>query len=65
MAAFAHERGVVLGQQGIELDENELAALRGLFDLVSLQGRVVTGDAQFTQRNVCEQLVEKGGTTSW
>ena len=64
VAAFAHERGVVLGQQGIQLDENELAALTGLFDLVSLQGRVVTGDAQFTQRDVCEQIVKKGGTIS-
>lgn len=63
VAAFAHDQGVVLGQQGIRLDENELAALTGLFDLVSLQGRVVTGDVQFTQRDVCEQIVKKGGTT--
>lgn len=64
VAAFAHERGIVLGQQAMTLDQNELATLAGLWDQVSLKGRVVTGDAQFTQREVCQDIVQKGGTTS-
>ncbi len=28
---------------------------------LDLQGKVVTGDAQFTQRNLCEQIVAHGG----
>jgi hypothetical protein len=65
VAAFAQERGVVLGQVGIGLEENELAALPELWEQVPLRGRVVTGDAGFTQRELCETIVEKGGTTSW
>lgn len=65
VAAFAQERGVVLGQVGIGPQENELAALPELWEQVPLKGRVVTGDAGFTQRELCQTIVEKGGTTSW
>ena len=41
--------------------ENRLAALPGLWGPVPLQGRVVTGDAQLTRRELCEENVAKGG----
>ena len=64
VAAYAHQAGIVVGQQAVGAKQNELGALPGLLKQLDLRGRVVTGDAQFTQRRVCRQIVEKGGTTS-
>ena len=64
VAAYAHQAGVVVGQQAVGEKQNELGALSGLLNQLDLRGRVVTGDAQFTQRAVCRKIVRKGGTTS-
>lgn len=63
VAAYAHQSDVVVGQQAVGEKENELAALPGLLGQLDLEGRVLTGDAQFTQRRECRQMVAKGGTT--
>ena len=55
VAAYAHQAGIVVGQQAVGEKRNELDAVAGL---------VVTGDAQFTQRKVCQRIVAQGGTTS-
>lgn len=66
VAAYAHEAGVTLDQEGVGSKEGELTALRTLLERLPVAGRVVTGDAQFTQRDVCERIRERGGTTcSW
>jgi predicted transposase YbfD/YdcC len=64
VAAYAHQRGTVVGQQAVGEKENELAALANLLEQLDLKGQVVTGDAQFTQRGVCQKVVAKGGVTS-
>ena len=64
MAAYAHQSGIVVGQQAVAHKRNELEAVYRLLERLDLQGRVVTGDAQFTQREVCRRVVAKGGTTS-
>ena len=64
VSAFSHRSGVVVGQQSVQNKGGELGALRRLLDEVDIDGRVVTGDAQFTQRRDCESIVSKGGTTS-
>lgn len=64
VAAYAHRRGTVLAQRAVGEWGNELTALPDLLDQLPLEGQVVTGDAQFTQREVCQQIVAKGGTTS-
>lgn len=64
VAAYAHQAGIVVGQQAVGERQNELGALRGLLSQLDLRNRVVTGDAQFTQREVCREIVAKGGTTS-
>jgi len=64
VAAYAHQAGVVVGQQAVGEKQNELGALSGLLNQLDLRGRVVTGDALFTQRAVCRKIVRKGGTTS-
>lgn len=63
VAAYAHRRGVVLDQEGTGSKEGELTALRTLLERLPLAGRVLTGDAQFTQRDVCERVLKKGATT--
>ena len=60
VAAYAHQAGVVVGQQAVGEKQNELGALSGLLNQLDLRGRVVTGDAQFTQRAVCRKMVRKG-----
>lgn len=64
VAAYAHQAGIVVGQQAVGEKGNELNAIPALLGQLDLQDRVVTGDAQFTQREVCHEIVEKGGTTS-
>ena len=64
VAAYAHQAGIVVGQQAVGEKRNELDAVAGLLGQLDLQGRVITGDAQFTQRVVCQRVVAQGGTTS-
>ena len=64
VAAYAHQSGIVLGQQAVAHKKNELEAIYRLMTRLDLKDRVVTGDAQFTQRKVCQRIVAKGGTTS-
>ena len=64
VAAYAHQAGIVVGQQAVGEKKNELDAVAGLLGQLDLPGRVVTGDAQFTQREVCQRVVDQGGTTS-
>ena len=64
VAAYAHQSGIVLGQQAVAHKKNELEAVYRLLSRLDLKDRVVTGDAQFTQTKVCQRIVAKGGTTS-
>ena len=53
--------GCTLSQTRVDEQTNEaktaLELLRGLV----LKGRVVTGDAMFCQREVCQQVLDQGG----
>lgn len=64
VAAYAHQAGIVVGQQAVGEKKNELDAVAGLLGQLDLKGLVVTGDAQFTQREVCQRVVAQRGTTS-
>ena len=64
VAAYAHQAGIVVGQQAVGEKKNELDAVAGLLGQLDLPGLVVTGDAQVTQRVVCQRVVAQGGTTS-
>ena len=64
VAAFSHESGLVVGEKAVGDKGGELAALRDLLEETDIEGRVMTGDAQFAQRSVCESVVSKGATTS-
>ena len=64
MAAYAHQSGIVVAQGTTGAKGQEVATLQALLEQLPLQGRVVTGDAQFAQRGISRQLVAKGGPTS-
>jgi predicted transposase YbfD/YdcC len=61
LAAYVPETGVVLMQIEVECKTNEIIAAPKLLSYLDLTGCVVTGDAMFTQRELCIQIVEAGG----
>jgi predicted transposase YbfD/YdcC len=61
LAAYVPERGVVLMQVAVDSKANEKSTAPRLLEAIDLQGCVITGDAMFTQRDLCEQIVEAGG----
>jgi hypothetical protein len=65
LALVAHESGLTLAQAAVpngsaEKTNEHKAALRLLEGLV-LQGRLITGDAIFCQRDFCQQVIDAGG----
>jgi len=67
LTAFCHEHGVVLAHepiapgQGVEKGEAELTVAPALLARVAWPGRVLTGDALFCQRHLCQQVLDAGG----
>ena len=61
LSAFASRRGAVLAQVAIGARENELVQARPLLEQLDLLGTVITGDALFAQRALCEHIVGRGG----
>lgn len=63
VSAFCHDVGVVLAQIAVDSQhhEGELSVAPTLIKHLAWQGRVLTGDALFCQRNLCAQVVEAGG----
>ena len=61
VAAYTHRAQAVLAQLGTTGKGQELAAAKQVLAQVPLRGRVVTGNALLTQRDVCEQIVAAGG----
>jgi hypothetical protein len=67
LAAYAHEAKTVLEQIPVGAKTNEHKAaleLLGLLPRGALEGKVVTGDALFCQRDLSKQVVKKGAPTS-
>ncbi|MFO0952300.1 MAG: ISAs1 family transposase [Isosphaeraceae bacterium] len=61
VAAYAVEAGAVLAQLRVDAKTNEHKAALELLGVLPLGGRVVTGDAMFTHRDVCAAVAEGGG----
>jgi hypothetical protein len=69
----AHERNVhllslldqatggVLSQQAVPPTTNEAKTAVEILKTIVLKGRLVTGDAMFCQRELCEEIVDSGG----
>lgn len=61
VGAHAHQAGAILAQVRSAGKGHELAAAARLLDKVPLAGRLVTGDALLTQREVSRRIVARGG----
>jgi len=61
LAAYSDSLQGVLGQCRVPPETNEITAALHLLKAVRIQGKVVTGDAIFAQKAVCEAVIERGG----
>ena len=61
VSAWAEEQRLVLGQVAVDDKSNEITAVPQLLEMLSLPGKVVTADAMHCQRQVAQQVVERGG----
>lgn len=67
VAAFAHQTRTVLAQAATKGKGHELAGVKAVLAALParlLCGQVVTGDALLAQRELCRQIMAKGGTIS-
>lgn len=65
LAVYAVEAGVVLNQVNVLSKENEISAAPRVLEGLDVKGKVVSGDALFTQRDLSAQIVEAGGDYLW
>lgn len=65
LAAYLPEEGVVLLQIEVQHKENEIVAAPVLLQELDLKGRVVSGDAMFTQRDISVAVLAQGGDYLW
>lgn len=65
LAAYLPSEGVVLLQVAVESKENEISAAPRLLASLDLRGRVVCGDAMFTQRNLSVDVLAQGADYIW
>lgn len=65
LAAYVPKEGVVLMQVAVAEGENELSAAPRVLRCLDLRGKVVVGDALFTQRELSVQIVQAGGDYIW
>lgn len=65
LAAYLPEEGVVLLQIEVGSKENEIVVAPRLLSQLDLKGRVVSGDAMFTQREISLTILSGGGDYLW
>jgi|RifCSP16_2_1023846.scaffolds.fasta_scaffold78841_1 hypothetical protein len=61
LSAFSHRLGIPVKQASVGQKTNEAKAVLPLLKSLVLEGQLVTGDAMFTQREICEAVVAQGG----
>jgi hypothetical protein len=61
VSAYAPDVKAVLAQLRVDAKTNEHKAALELLGVLPLKGRVVSGDAMFTHRDVCSRVIEAGG----
>jgi hypothetical protein len=65
LSVLAQRSGLTLRQGEVGEKTNEHKAASELLRGLVLEGRVVTGDAMFCQRDLCEQILADGGHYFW
>ena len=61
LAAYCPQVGGVLAQQPADGKDNEITTAKAMLKTLPVDGAVVTGDAMFCQRALCEKISQKGG----
>jgi hypothetical protein len=61
LALLDQSTGCVLSQTRVDAKTNEAKAALALLKRLVLKGRVITGDAIFCQREICQQIIDQGG----
>ena len=61
LAAFSDRLAGVIGQLRVGPEANEITAAVELLKTLPLSGVIITGDAMFTQREICRVITERGG----
>lgn len=61
LSAFACQLGAVIGDLVVEPEENEITAAITLLKNLPLDGKIITGDAIFTQREICQYICQANG----
>lgn len=61
VSAFSTQLSVVVGDVVLEPDQNEITAALALLKQLPLEGAIITGDAIFCQRSICEEITNGGG----
>ena len=61
LSLLDHQTSGVLRQLAMPPNTNEHKAALELLQKIVLKGRVITGDAMFCQRDLCQQIVDSGG----
>src|SRR3954453_11531692 len=64
LAAFSASLQGVIGQLAVAPEANEITAALHLLKTLPLQGATITGDAMFTQTEICRTIIDGGGATS-
>lgn len=60
ISAWASENGLALGHVKVDDKSNEITALPKLLEMLDIKGRTVTMDAMGCQKELAEQIVDKG-----
>jgi len=61
LAMLDQQTGCTLSQQEVAPYTNEAKAALELLRTLVLKGRVITGDAMFCQREICQEVMKEGG----
>jgi hypothetical protein len=61
VAAYSATAGTALAQLQVDSKTNEHKAALQLLNLIPLEHALVTGDAAFTQKDLCQEIVNRKG----
>ena len=61
LSAFATELSAVVGDLVVAPDQNEITAAVALLKSLPLDGAIISGDAMFCQRQICQQIRDANG----
>lgn len=61
VSAYLADIGISIGQIKVEDKSNEITAIPELFDILDIDGCIITIDAIGTQTEIMDKIIKKGG----